>query len=421
MAVKAGYKQTEVGVIPQDWEVMLFGDLINYVKGNAFKSSEYVKSGVRVIRVSDTTYDAIKDDQAVYVSEESAKIYGKWELKENDLIFSTVGSKPPMYDSLVGKVILVPKKNAGDLLNQNAVLIRSKSNSESLQRLLLSHFRTERYIRYIEIIFRGNANQASITLVDLFNYQIPLPCTLTEQTAIATALSDADALIEVLEQLIHKKRQIKQGAMQELLTGKKRLPGFSGEWEVKRLGDVASIQRGASPRPIDSPVWFDQNSNVGWVRISDITSANMFLRETTQRLSDQGIQHSRPVRSGSLIMSICATVGRPVITEIETCIHDGFVVFDNLSVDQIYLYYYLKFIEGDWSKHGQTGSQMNLNTPLINGTNINVPDKNEQTAIATILSDMDADIAALEEKLNKAKAVKQGMMQELLTGRVRLV
>lgn len=120
-------------------------------------------------------------------------------------------------------------------------------------------------------------------------------------------------------------------------------------------------------------------------------------------------------------MSICATVGRPVITKINTCIHDGFVVFENLNIDKLFLYYSLKFIEGDWAKHGQTGSQMNLNTPLINRTEICVPPPEEQTAIAAILSTMDSDIAALQSQLVKAREIKQGMAQALLTGRIRLV
>ena len=121
-------------------------------------------------------------------------------------------------------------------------------------------------------------------------------------------------------------------------------------------------------------------------------------------------------------MSICATVGRPVITAIDTCIHDGFVVFDSPQADIRFLYYLLKSIEDTWSKHGQTGSQMNLNTPLINGTAVYLPSKKEeQAAIAVVLSEMDAELAVLEEKLAKARAIKQGMMQELLTGRIRLV
>ena len=121
-------------------------------------------------------------------------------------------------------------------------------------------------------------------------------------------------------------------------------------------------------------------------------------------------------------MSICATVGRPIITEIDVCIHDGFVVFDNPTMDKHFLYYILKSIESDWSKQGQTGSQMNLNTSMINQTQIATPsNKAEQTAIATILSDMDAEIASLETRLAKTRQLKQGMMHNLLTGRIRLV
>jgi type I restriction enzyme S subunit len=209
--------------------------------------------------------------------------------------------------------------------------------------------------------------------------------------------------------------------MQQLLTGQTRLPGFHGEWEVKRLGELARIQRGASPRPIESPIWFDENSKVGWVRISDLPRSGLFLRETVQRLSPLGVQHSRPVDSGSLIMSICATVGRPIITQIDVCIHDGFVVFEKLQADKFFIYYLLKWIEPGWSKRGQTGSQMNLNTGLISGTCIKLPPAPEQTAIAEILSDMDAELTAFEQRREKTLALKQAMMQELLTGRTRLV
>src|SRR5207247_10745200 len=135
---------------------------------------------------------------------------------------------------------------------------------------------------------------------------------------------------------------------------------------------------------------------VGWVRISDVPTSGMYLCETTQRLSYLGIQNSRRVGRGNLIMSICATVGRPIITMIDVCIHDGFVVFDNLRTDIRFLFYVLASIEGDWSKRGQTGSQMNLNTGLIKNTIVRLPPtKEEQSAVAAVLSDMDDEIAVL--------------------------
>lgn len=194
------------------------------------------------------------------------------------------------------------------------------------------------------------------------------------------------------------------------------------DWDAVPLSQTAKrITRGASPRPIDSPVWFDSRSSVGWVRISDVTRSGRYLTETTQRLSEEGIRRSRPVPSGSLIMSICATVGRPIETRIDTCIHDGFVVFDQPSIDQSYLYHVLAALETTWSKHGQTGSQMNLNTGLINSCLIPLPPtETEQRAIAQALSDVDALLATLDKIIAKKRDLKQATMQRLLTGKTRL-
>ncbi|WP_454262328.1 restriction endonuclease subunit S [Pseudoxanthomonas mexicana] len=194
------------------------------------------------------------------------------------------------------------------------------------------------------------------------------------------------------------------------------------DWEERTLQNCArGIVRGASPRPIDDPKWFDDRSPVGWLRISDVTSAGRFLTTTTQRLSEAGIRHSRKVPAGSLVMSICATVGRPIETRIDVCIHDGFVLFDKPDVEQDFLYHVLTDLEPRWTKKGQTGSQMNLNTGLIKGTKIAVPkDGVEQSAIATTLSDVDALLAAQDALIAKKRAIKQGAMQELLTGKRRL-
>ncbi|MEN9946704.1 MAG: hypothetical protein RLZZ293_1090 [Pseudomonadota bacterium] len=186
------------------------------------------------------------------------------------------------------------------------------------------------------------------------------------------------------------------------------------DWEVKELGEIANIVRGASPRPIEDPKWFDENSPIGWVRISDVTKSIKSLTATTQKLSKLGIQSSRYVDEGNLIMSICATVGRPILTKLNVCIHDGFVVFRNPKIEINYLYYFLSYIEGDWSKNGQTGSQMNLNTTLINTTQIPIPLVKERIAIATALSDADDLISSLEKLIAKKRNIKQGAMQKLL-------
>jgi len=194
------------------------------------------------------------------------------------------------------------------------------------------------------------------------------------------------------------------------------------DWEARQLQKTCrSIYRGASPRPIDSPRWFDVRSTIGWVRIADVTQARRYLTHTTQYLSGEGVIRSRLLPSGSLIMSICATVGRPIETQLDACIHDGFVVFERPLVDQSYLYYMLCDLEPRWSKKGQTGSQMNLNTELIKITFVPIPTtEDEQRAIAAALTDVDALLDGLDRLIAKKRDLKQAAMQQLLTGRTRL-
>ncbi|WP_187935986.1 restriction endonuclease subunit S [Helicobacter pylori] len=192
-------------------------------------------------------------------------------------------------------------------------------------------------------------------------------------------------------------------------------------WQKVRLGDIAEIKRGASPRPIENPKWFCANSNVGWVRISDISKNSRFLYKTAQKLSKKGIERSRFVKQNSLIMSMCATIGKPIITKIDTCIHDGFVVFENPKIDLNYLYYFLCYIEKEWLESGQQGSQVNLNVDLIKNKEVFCPkDLNEQAAIANVLSDVDRYLYSLDALILKKESVKKALSFELLSQRKRL-
>ncbi|MGL2561640.1 restriction endonuclease subunit S [Helicobacter pylori] len=192
-------------------------------------------------------------------------------------------------------------------------------------------------------------------------------------------------------------------------------------WQRVRLGDIAEIKRGASPRPIENPKWFCANSNVGWVRISDISKNSRFLYKTAQKLSKKGIEKSRFIKQNSLIMSMCATIGKPIITKIDTCIHDGFVVFENPKIDLNYLYYFLCYIEKEWLESGQQGSQVNLNVDLIKNKEVFCPkDLNEQIAIANILSDVDRYLYSLRALILKKESVKKALSFELLSQRKRL-
>jgi type I restriction enzyme, S subunit len=408
MEVRPGYKQTEVGVIPEDWRDVLLDRIAKRGSGHTpdKKHPEYWNGSIKWISLADS---AALDRGFI---DETISTITPEGIAHSSAVLHPAGTVVLSRDAGVGKSAIMRTEMA---VSQHFMAWQC---GPELDNLFLYY-----WLQAAKPRFERIANGTTIKTIGLPYFKdlkIPHPL-LPEQRAIATALSDVDALLGGLDRLIAKKCDLKQAAMQQLLTGQTRLPGFHDGWEVNRLGDVAKIQRGASPRPIDSPVWFDENSSIGWVRISDVTSSGMFLCETTQRLSPLGVKNSRPVPTDSLIMSICATVGRPIITKIDVCIHDGFVVLDNLEANQLFLYYVLKWIEPDWSKHGQTGSQMNLNTGLINGTPIELPPLDEQTAIADVLSDMDTELAALEARRDKTRDIKQAMMQELLTGRTRLV
>ena len=400
--VLEGYKVTEVGVIPEDWEVFKLGDIIDYTKGFAFKSSDYRKSGVRIIRVSDTDYDQIKDADEIYIDKSLSHKFKKWKLTEDDIILSTVGSKPPMYDSMVGKAIKVSLRHEGALLNQNAVKIISKNNKLANQTLIFYNLKTKRYLTNIEKIFRGNANQASITLLDLFKFEIPMPKCDKEQKAIAEALCDTDNLISSLEKLIDKKKKIKQGAMQQLLTGKKRLPGFSGEWVVRRLGDIVSINKGQ--------LITEKNAQDGTIPVIAGGKKPAYYHSFPNRQGKTITISASGANAGyvgfytePIFASDCSTIGEN----------------DRYSIE--FIYYQLLMLQ-ETIYYAQTGGAQphihpkDLKPLLVNYTNLK-----EQKAIAQVLSDMDAEIEALEEKLKKVKTIKQGMMQELLTGRIRLI
>lgn len=184
------------------------------------------------------------------------------------------------------------------------------------------------------------------------------------------------------------------------------------EW--KRIDSIADVRRGASPRPIGDPKYF--GGEVGWVRISDVTRSSRFLRETEQYLSPTGEALSVRVNPGDLVMSICGTLGRPIIIDMAACIHDGFVQFTNLrDAETTFLFYALQFAESAFCGMGQPGTQTNLNTSLVGRHTIFCPKTSEQRYIAEILSTLDETIEQTEALIAKMQQVKAGLMHDLFT------
>jgi type I restriction enzyme S subunit len=278
---------------------------------------------------------------------------------------------------------------------------------------------TSRALKDLRSIAIGTTSVAAIYRRDLEKLRIPLPPKV-EQSAIATTLSDADSLIEKLEKLIEKKKNIKQGAMQELLTGKKRLPGFSGEWKVKKLGDVADMFSGGTPLTSNNSYYGGQ---IPWVVIADMTRIKKYLFNTEKNITELGLKNSsaRLFKKGTLLFAMYASIGKCAIAKVDVACNQAILGINAKEIDTEFLYYYLAFNEQKFLQMGQAGTQNNLNKEIVQNLDIPYPFIEEQTAVATILSDMDTEIECLEQKRDKYTMVKQGMMQNLLTGKIRLI
>jgi Restriction endonuclease S subunits len=295
-------------------------------------------------------------------------------------------------------------------------------------------FLTE-YINHRVKIFEESSGIPQLTSVSLSKYKIPLPPTKAEQTTIAAALSDADALITQLEKLIAKKRNIKRGAMHELLTGQKRLPGFEikkgykqteigvvpNDWEIKKLGEVVEkFVNGGTPSTQNENYWA---GHIPWITGADIL--NQRVSEIRRYITKEALKNSATnvIEKGTLLLVSRTGVGKLAIAPFDIAISQDFtgVYVNNKVLQTEYLYRYFDFKSSMLQSQNQGTSIKGITRDTLASIKIPLPTKAEQAAIAQVLSDMDAEIEALEKKLEKYKMIKQGMMQNLLTGKIRLV
>lgn len=192
-----------------------------------------------------------------------------------------------------------------------------------------------------------------------------------------------------------------------------RFSGYTDDWEQRKLGDLAEIVRGASPRPISDPKWFDNNSDVGWLRIADVTAQDGRIQYLEQKISELGQEKTRVVKIPHLLLSIAATVGKPVINYVPTGVHDGFLIFFNPKFNILYTFWWLEMFREKWNKYGQPGSQVNLNSDLVKNQVINIPNEKEQDKISSFLESLDKIITLHQRKLEKLKLTKKALLQKL--------
>jgi type I restriction enzyme, S subunit len=260
---------------------------------------------------------------------------------------------------------------------------------------------------------------------------------VAEQRAIAAFLdreaAKIDALVakneRVIELLQEKRAAIVSGAVTKGLdpsapmkdSGVEWLGMVPAHWDVKKIKRLCLVRRGASPRPIDDPIYFDDDGEYAWVRIADVTASERYLERTTQRLSVLGRAKSVPLEPGELFVSIAATVGKPVITKIKCCIHDGFVYFVGLRENREYLYYLLSCGE-PYKGLGKLGTQLNLNTDTIGDIYLPIPSPTEQQSIVAFLDHETAEIDALVGKvrnaIGKLTELRSAFISSAVTGKI---
>lgn len=404
-----GYKQTEVGVIPEDWEVRQIGDFCEYQNGTSLEHLFSSDDGLKVISIGNYSVTGSYIDNGVYINRKHRKQVEKFLLKRNDLAMSL--NDKTSVGAIIGRVLLIEQDDCF-VFNQRTMRLRPRSN---VSPTYLHHAINADRAHSSIVSLAKPGTQIYVNTDDVIELRLPLP-PIPEQRAIATALSDMDALIESLEQLIAKKRDIKQGTMQQLLTGKKRLQKttengegivdnegnpvlFSGEWERKSIGDVLTIAHGKSQHGVA-----DRNGIYPILATGgQIGTANCFL-------------YDKP----SVLIGRKGTIDRPQYMD------QPFWTVDTLFYSVIHKsnsakYLFYQFCLIDWKQYNEASGVPSLNARTIERIELMVPPPEEQAAIAAVLSDMDTEIAELETRLAKTRSLKQGMMQELLTGKVRLV
>ncbi len=408
MELKAGYKNTELGLIPRDWDVVSLGSVGSF-KNGINKGSESFGYGSPFVNLMDIFGVSSIKSGAVFDLVQTSDVEQKtYDLKIGDVIFIRSSVKP----SGVGLTAVVEVELPQTVFS--GFLIRFRDHIG-----LDLHFK--RHCFYAES-FRKDLIDAStvsantnINQENLKKLKIALPKDKAEQHAIATALSDVDALIAGLEKLIAKKRDLKQAAMQQLLTGQTRLPGFSGEWVVKRLGEICEISMGRTPSRLNPAFW---GAGHVWLSIADLHGK--VLSSSKEQITPLAASSMRVIPEGTLLMSFKLSIGRLCFAGCDLYTNEAICGFNNLLANSDYLYYALS--RTDFSLYGkQAVKGYTLNKKSLALVEVALPSDEEQAAIANVLSEMDQEMADLERRLAKTRDLKQGMMQELLTGRTRLV
>lgn len=436
MGLKPGYKQTEVGVIPEEWEVSAIGEVAVVEGGYAFSSRMFLPSGkYQIVKMSNLYGGNLDLERSASFINSLSEQQKPFLLHHDEIIITLTGTTGKRDYGYSYKI----DREENLLLNQRVGRIVVRGNSDPTY--IAFQLRTPCFLdQFFEVSKGGTGNQTNVGTQDVAAMRIPMP-PIPEQRAIGAALSDVDGLLTSLEAAIAKKREIKQAAMQQLLTGKTRLPGFSEakvryketevgvipeDWEVKALNEIADV-KGGKRLPVGKTL-SDDGTPYPYIRVSDMFYGGVSLQEIKYVPTDVfPLIRNYRIFKDDIFITVAGTLGivGKVPPELDGAnLTENADKITNIKCDKNYLLYTLLSprIQNIVDAQKTVGAQPKLALTRIQKFLIPLPkERAEQQAIAAVLSDMDAEIAALEQRRDKTQTLKQGMMQELLTGKTRLV
>jgi type I restriction enzyme S subunit len=412
---KPGYKKTELGWIPKDWEVKRLGEIVYVEGGFALESYKFTNDGYyQVVKMSNLYQGNLDLKRSSSFLKQIDKVEEHYLLKEHEILITltgTVGKRDYGYTYRI-------RKEKGLLLNQRVARIICTAYVNPIY--CDFHLKTDTFLnQFFDVSRGGTGNQSNVGTKDVEEIKIPVP-PKAEQTAIATALSDMDGYISSLEKLIAKKRLIKQGAMQELLTPKE-------DWEVRKLGEMGEFKNGINKG--------EEEFGFGYpfVNLLDVFGKKTIMLTSNLGLVNSSISERKMynLKKGDVLFIRSSVKPEGVgltslITgNLEDTVYSGFLIRFR---DDGFLDYNFKihcFFDEDFRKRliesSTVSANTNINQNSLKQLDLFFPSIEEQKRIGVILNNMDSDIISIEHKLEKSKQIKQGMMQELLTGRIRLV
>ena len=374
--------------------------------GFAFKSEKFQNTGIPIVRISNIKFDGTVGGEfecySKIISDE------KFVLRGRSILLAMSGAT-------TGKIAMLDSEEE---YYQNQRVGYFQTTGEVDYDFLSSVLQTKAFTNQLNAVLVAGA-QPNISSKEIDSFEFYIPDSIEEQSAIGSLLRTLDDLLSSYKDNLTNYQALKATMLSKMFpkddqsVPEIRLDGFEDRWEERCIGELADIVRGASPRPIQDPKWFDSNSEIGWLRISDVTNQNGRIHSLEQKISKLGQEKTRVLTEPHLLLSIAATVGKPVVNYVKTGVHDGFLIFMNPKFDREFMFQWLEMFREKWNRYGQPGSQVNLNSDIVKNQKILIPSMEEQRAIGTYFSNLDNLISSNQEKISQLETLKKKLLQEM--------